>query len=141
MKDSNWDLDLRAGLAGESRVADLLSLDTVEVKTDRRWLDTGNLYIETECFQQSTQTWEPSGIRTTKATHWAFVLEDSVVIVPTYRLKESIWETARPVTCNIPPNPSRGYLITPGVLIEYVRGARNYEVFERDAFEESKRYG
>ena len=97
MKDSNWDLDLRAGLEGESRVADLLSLDTVEVKTDRRWLDTGNLYIETECFQQSTQTWEPSGIRTTKATHWAFVLEDSVLIVPLFRLSEAVYDVGREI--------------------------------------------
>ena len=55
MKDSNWDLDLRAGLSGESKVADLLSLDTVEVKTDRRWWETGNVYIETECWYQSSQ--------------------------------------------------------------------------------------
>ena len=58
MKDSNWDLDFRAGLAGESKVADLLSLDTLEVKTDRRWHQTGNIYIETECWIQSTQSWE-----------------------------------------------------------------------------------
>ena len=62
MKNSNWDLDLRAGEAGEMKLADLLSMDTIEVKTDRRWHETGNLYIETECFQQSTQTWEDSGI-------------------------------------------------------------------------------
>jgi hypothetical protein len=39
MKDSNWDLDYRAGLEGESKVADLLHLDTVEVKTDKKWVD------------------------------------------------------------------------------------------------------
>ena len=142
MKDSNWDLDLRAGLAGESRVADLLSIDSVEVKTDRRWIDTGNLYIETECFQQSTQTWEQSGINTTKATHWEFVLEDSVMIVPTYRIKEIIFEgKCRNTTCNIPPNPSRGCLVTPQVLIEYVRTAHAREVEAHNAFTDSERYG
>ena len=140
MKDSNWDLDLRAGLAGESKVADLLSLDTVEVKTDRRWHETGNIYIETECWYQKTQSWEPSGIRVTKATHWAYVLEDSVIIVPTYRIKEAIWEHARPITCNIPPNPSRGYLITPGALLEYVRHAVAFEIQEHNNYE-SERYG
>ena len=123
MKDSNWDLDLRAGLSGESKVADLLSLDTVEVKTDRRWWETGNVYIETECWYQSSQSWEPSGIRVTKATHWAFVLEDTVLIVPTERLRENVWTNGRPIECNIPPNPSRGYLITPVALLAFVRAS------------------
>ncbi len=121
MKDSNWDLDLRAGELGESRVADLLSLDTVEVKTDRRWKETGNIYIETECYYVSDNSWKPSGVRVSKATHWAFVLEDSVLIVPLHRLKEAVWEVGRPITCNIPPNPSRGYLVTPGQLLIYIK--------------------
>lgn len=123
MKDSNWDLDLRAGEVGESKVADLLSLDTVEVKTDRRWWETGNVYIETECWYQSSQSWEPSGIRVSKATHWAFVLEDTVLIVPTQRLREVVWSAGRPITCNIPPNPSRGYLITPIALLGFIRAS------------------
>ena len=123
MKDSNWDLDLRAGLEGESKVADLLSLDTLEVKTDRRWWETGNVYIETECWYQSSQSWEPSGIRVSKATHWAFVLEDSVLIVPLQRLKEATWEMGKPITCNIPPNPSRGYLLAPTTILSFVRSA------------------
>lgn len=141
MKDSNWDLDLRAGLTGESKVADLLSLDTVEVKTDRRWHKTGNLYIETECYYQASQSWEPSGIRVSKATHWAFVLEDSVLIVPTHRLKEVIWESSRPITCNIPPNPSRGYLITPAELLVHVQNAHLKEIQAHEEHEQQEIYG
>ena len=89
MKNSNWDLDLRAGEVGEMKLADLISMDTIEVKTDRRWHETGNLYIETECFQQSTRTWEDSGISVSRATHWAFILEDGVIILPTFRLKDT----------------------------------------------------
>jgi hypothetical protein len=128
MKYSDWDLDLRDGEQGESRVADLLSLDTVEVKTDRRWKDTGNLYIETECYYKNSQAWEPSGIRVSKATHWAFVLEDSVLIVPLFRLMEAVYELGKSITCNIPPNPSRGYLITPAVLLEHIKTARQKEI-------------
>lgn len=131
MKDSNWDIDLRDGLAGESKVADLLSLDTLEVKTDRRWHETGNIYIETEYWSRESNAWVESGIRTTKATHWAYVLEDNVIIVPTHTLKQMIWENGKPINCNIPPNPSRGYLITPGALLEYARKAYNYEVAEQ----------
>jgi len=121
MKNSNWDLDLRAGELGESKVADLLSLDTVEVKTDRRWKETGNLYIETECYYVNDNSWKPSGVRVSKASHWAFVLEVSVLIIPIEILKEVVWYSTRPITCNIPPNPSRGYLITPAQLLTQVQ--------------------
>ena len=141
MKNSNWDLDLRDGELGESKVADLLSLDTVEVKTDRRWKDTGNLYIETECWYVGDDTWKPSGVRVSKATHWAFVLEDSVLIIPLHRLKEAVWEVGRPITCNIPPNPSRGYLVTPAVLLEHVRTARLKEIEAHNEHERQEMYG
>ena len=135
MKDSNWDLDYRDGILGEKKIADLLSMDTVEVKTDRRWKYTGNLYIETECYYKTTDTWEKSGISVSKATHWAFVLEDSVLIVPTYRLREAIHDNPRPITCNIPPNPSRGTLITAGTLIEHIRAAKEKEIAAHDSYE------
>ena len=121
MKNSDWDIDLRYGKLGESKVADLLSLKTVEVKTDRRWKETGNIYIETECYYVNDNCWKPSGVRVSKASHWAFVLESSVLIVPLHILHEAVWDSARPITCNIPPNPSRGYLITPAQLLEQVK--------------------
>ena len=141
MKNSSWDLDFRDGEIGESKVADLLHLDTVEVKTDRRWVETGNLYIETECYYQNDDAWKPSGIRVSEATHWGFVLEDSVLIVPLHRLKEIIWESGRPITCNIPPNPSRGYLITPAQLMEHVRIARGREIAEYEEHQQNEMYG
>jgi hypothetical protein len=55
------------------------------------------------------------------------MLEDSTVIVPLWRLKEAVWEIGRPITCNIPPNPSRGYLITIGQILEHLRQARQAE--------------
>ena len=141
MKNSSWDLDFRDGELGESKVADLLHLDTVEVKTDRRWVETGNLYIETECYYVNEDAWKPSGIRVSEATHWGFVLEDSVLIVPLHRLKEIIWESGRPITCNIPPNPSRGYLITPAQLMEHVRTARAREIAEYEEHQQNEMYG
>ena len=102
-------------------VADLLSLDTLEVKTDRRWHETGNVYIETECWYQSSQSWEPSGIRASKATHWAFVLQTGVLIVPLQDLMDIVYSQGKPIECNIPPNPSRGYLIKPTLVLESLR--------------------
>jgi hypothetical protein len=58
-----------------------------------------------------------------------------------YRLKEIIWEHGKPITCNIPPNPTRGYLIKPGSLIEFVRAARNFEIQAHDEYETNRIYG
>lgn len=124
MKNSNWDLDLRAGEAGEQKIADLLSADTIEVKTDRRWWETGNLFIETECFYNSTQTWQQSGLLTSKATHWAFVLEGSVLITDLSTLKMAVQEYGRAIACNIPPNPSRGFLIKPEDILQQEKNFR-----------------
>lgn len=121
LKNSDWDLDLRAGEAGESKLADLLHMDTIEVKTDRRWKDTGNLFIEESCFQQGTRMWAPSGISISKATHWAFVLDDSVLIVDKNLLIDVLEEHGRPVENKQMPNPSKGRLITPAQLINYRR--------------------
>jgi hypothetical protein len=119
-KNSDWDIDLRDGEVGESLVADLLHIDTVEVKTDRRWKETGNIYIEESCFQQSTQEWQASGVLISKATHWAFVLEDSVMIVPRAKLIHIARKYGKATGTNLQPNPSRGYLIRPEQLLEAI---------------------
>lgn len=126
MKNSNWDLDLRAGEAGEQKIADLLSADTIEVKTDRRWWDTGNIYIETECFYQASQSWEPSGMSVSKATHWAFVLEDTVLITDLSTLKAAVRAYGRPIACNIPPNPSKGFLIKPEDILQQEKNFKRW---------------
>lgn len=118
---SDFDIDLRFGQAGERTVADLLTIETVEVKTDRKWFATGNLYIETECWKNKTNQWERSGISTTKATHWAFNLEGAVLIVKTKDLSDCVWQSGRPITCNIQPNPSRGFLITVDDILDLVK--------------------
>jgi len=88
---SSFDLDFRYGYAGEQLVEELLtSGKTVEVKRDRRWHETGNLYIEFDCWYNSTQSWQPSGISVTKADYWAFVLEESVLMIPTINLVKAV---------------------------------------------------
>ena len=42
MKNSGWDIDFDFGVKGENMVANTLKY--VEVKTDRRWKETGNIY-------------------------------------------------------------------------------------------------
>jgi hypothetical protein len=115
---SSFDLDFRYGYAGEQLVEELLTNGkTVEVKRDRRWRETGNLYIEVECWYNSTQNWQASGIAVTEADYWAFVLEESVLMIPTINVIQAINQYGREINCEIPPNKSRGFLITVNDLL------------------------
>jgi hypothetical protein len=122
MKNSDFDIDLKFGKEGEDTVANLLSIETVEVKRDKRWKETGNLYIETECWYNNSQSWEPSGLSVSKATHYSFVLENMVVILPTPDLKAIVEKNGRPIECKIEPNPSKGYLIKLSHMVEHQLG-------------------
>ena len=119
---SSFDLDFRYGYAGEQLVEELLTNGkTVEVKRDRRWHETGNLYIEIECWYNSTESWQASGIAVTEADYWAFVLEESVLMIPTINVIQAINQHGRQITCEIPPNESRGFLITVNDLLTVMR--------------------
>lgn len=116
---SSFDLDFQYGVDGENLVSDLLlGKRTVEVKRDRRWVDTGNLYVETSCYFNRSQMWEPSGLSVTKAGYWAFVIEESTLIIPTDVLKFAVSVYGRQIRCQIPPNESEGYLLTPEQLVQ-----------------------
>ena len=109
---SDFDLDLSVGHEGEALVQELLTGgQTVEVKRDLRWKETGNVYIETVCWSHNKSEWYPSGLSTSKAAYWAFVLETNVFLVPTDILKQTVTTRGRAINCNIQPNPSKGYLI------------------------------
>lgn len=109
---SDFDLDYSFGAVGESLVNDLLTGGkTVEVKRDRKWWDTGNIYIEVQCWYNSTMSWQESGLSITKADYWAFVLESGVIMVPTDHVKYAVKVFGKRIECTIEPNSSRGYLI------------------------------
>ncbi|NBR57203.1 MAG: hypothetical protein EBU05_09260 [Chitinophagia bacterium] len=116
---SDWDLDLRYGQDGEESVRRLLTIDTVEVKRDRRWKETGNLYIETSCYCVNDGTFKPSGVSVSKATHFAFVIEDLTILVSKSDLINTVKEYGRNISCNIEPNVSFGYLITIDSLLKW----------------------
>lgn len=120
-KLSDFDLDLAIGQEGEQLVRELLTGGlTVEVKRDLRWKDTGNIYIETRCWSDRKKVWYPSGLSSTKAAYWAFVLEKTTVLVPTETLKVVVLRSGIETECKIPPNISKGYLITPQNIFETI---------------------
>jgi hypothetical protein len=124
MSRSDFDLDLRYGQAGEVYVNHLLTspIETVECKRDKRWIDTGNLYVETQCWSDFTEQWYDSGLAISRASHWSFILEEMVITVPIQTLIKAVGEYGAPIECDIEPNPSRGYLITINALIMAMKG-------------------
>jgi hypothetical protein len=111
--NSDFDLDFSYGHEGEQLVEQLLTNGkTVEVKRDRKWHSTGNVYVEVECWYRRSESWEPSGVMVSKADYWAFVLEHAVLMIPTGYVLHAIRTYGREITCEIPPNRSKGYLIT-----------------------------
>jgi len=121
-KRSDFDLDLAAGHAGEKLVEELLTGgNTVEVKRDFKWKETGNLYIETACWSSRKECWYDSGLSTTKADYWAFVLGESTLLVPASVLVLCVLKYGEERSCDIPPDRSIGYLITPQNILDTTR--------------------
>ena len=125
-KLSDFDIDLTKGQAGEASVAKLLTIETVEVKTDLKWWRTGNIYIETECWFNASNSWKASGLMTTKATHWALNLEGTVILIETKLLYGAVKMYGTPIECKIEPNPSKGYLIRPSKIMQFVKDYHEY---------------
>ena len=81
--DFRWDLEV--GQLAEQWLGDVLSGNTIEVKRDFRASQTGNVFVEFFC------RGKPSGIATSEADYWAFVIGTGyVVILPTKALKEIV---------------------------------------------------
>jgi len=120
---SDFDLDFAYGHEGEQLVRELLTGGlTVEVKRDRRWVETGNIYIETAFYSRSTYNWIESGVMKTKADRWAFVLENLVIIATIDDVKKAIDKYGRPISNEREPNPSKGFLIKVEDLMAVQRG-------------------
>src|SRR5687767_5141174 len=88
---ATFDLDLQYGQDAEGRLLKILEMDgeQVEVKSDRRAPETGNIFVE------YASRGKDSGIRTTTAAFWAYELgqgTDIWVTIPTARLRSKVEE-------------------------------------------------
>ena len=83
--NNDFKYDLKVGQLAEKWLGELLSGKTLEVKRDFRASRTGKVFVEFFC------RGKPSGIATTEADFWAFVIDGNyVVILPTEALKEIV---------------------------------------------------
>lgn len=86
--EPDFDIDLKYGAEGEETVRELFAAleaghKMIEVKRDRQTLATGNLYIECMQKPRGHSEYKPSGVATSKADVWAFVLGRCILIAPT----------------------------------------------------------
>ncbi len=90
----DFDIDVKRGDIGEALTAGILAeIDTVEVKTDYRASETGNVYIEVYSYRASDKSdLKLSGISTSKARWWAFCspADNGLVIIRTEDLRELV---------------------------------------------------
>ena len=81
--NSDFRYDLKLGQLGEKHLGKILDNEKIEVKTDYQASDTGNLFIE--YFSRGKE----SGIITTRATWYAFILSnEKIILISTKKLKQ-----------------------------------------------------
>lgn len=121
----DFDIDMKVGAQGELFVANIIDSlgqrGMVEVKYDARYLDTGNVYVEYECRRRDG--WQKSGISTTKAAFWAFVLgmDTFCFIISTDTLKSAVrdrWDTNRRELTR-GSHPTKGVILPVDWLAKY----------------------
>ena len=119
--NSDFQYDWEFGKEGEDEIAKLLNDYKVEVKRDRLTKQTGNVYIEYQ------SRGKPSGIKTTKADKWAYILQDGcILIVDTELLKKALRYLIKAKLCvkDMPGgdnNTSLGVLVGVERLMEGIR--------------------
>jgi len=122
--NSDFQYDLKFGQEGETEIAALLNDCNVEVKRDRQTQKTGNVYIEYESRGKA------SGIATTKADKWAYILQDGcILIVNTELLKKALRYLIKARLCvkGMPGgdnNTSLGVLVSLERLMEGIRSVK-----------------
>lgn len=79
--NTDFRYDLKRGQKAEKWLGGLLEAETLEVKRDFIANKTKRVFVEYEC------RGKPSGITTTEADYWAFVLNDGVIMISSKRLK------------------------------------------------------
>lgn len=89
--EPRWDLDYKKGRQGElwiEAIRDSIANDSIEVKNDARFTETGNIYIEYGCKKRGTM--QPSGIATTDSKLWIQILVEGelALIISTEKLRE-----------------------------------------------------
>ena len=82
--NSDFRYDLKVGQVAEQALAKIFEGKKVEVKRDRKAKLTGNVFVEYE------SRGKPSGLATSEADYWCFVVEETFILLAAERLKEIV---------------------------------------------------
>lgn len=108
--NSDFKYDLKLGQKGENLLAKIIQSrgDTIEVKTDFKALETGNVFVEYE------SRGKKSGIARTEAIWYTFVLSNNILLtISTDKLRKicrEYFKTDRDITGG-DSNTSKGILL------------------------------
>lgn len=88
--NNTFEWDLKVGQIAEQQLAAILEGAKIEVKRDMMAHRTGKVFVEYEC------RFKPSGIATSTADFWAFVLNGQrIILIPLDDLKRLAREAVR----------------------------------------------
>jgi hypothetical protein len=114
-----FDKCLDFGEKYENEFEEIFHKQKVEVKTDRRCQETGNVFVEYQ------SRGKDSGIKTTKADYWVFCLwrpdkkKHTWVILPTIKLKRIIRKNNYRTIAGGDNRTSLGYLVPKEDLLKF----------------------
>lgn len=125
--EPRFDIDAAYGRQGELFIGSVISAlrdGSAEVKTDAQSLRTGNLYVEMRCWRRGQ--WRKSGLATTTAETWSFVLGTTgLALVVAVDLLKSIagdlWRAGRVAEERDGSHPTKGVLVPIARLINDAR--------------------
>jgi len=119
--EPHFDIDFTRGMVGENLANTVLAKlqgNKIEVKTDYRIPETGNIYVETWQYHKEDESdIRQSGINVTESEYWCIASPTGrgFIIVETEMLREIIRETrpreVRQARINSKTNASKGRLI------------------------------
>ena len=118
---SHFDIDMARGAQGELLVRNICEAlgnnrGSIEVKCDSWFVHSGRYYVECHC-RHKDGVWRPSGILTTRATFWAFVMgrHPGIVIFDTRWLRQAValaeQDARNRAACDYGENPTRGVYV------------------------------
>lgn len=94
----------------------------IEIKRDMRWIDTGNIFVETHCFYQESGKYEESGLLVTNAPDWVFVLGRGKLVIPAPVLLPLIERPeSRRVQNKTGLNPTWGNILNVASTLKYLQ--------------------
>jgi hypothetical protein len=119
----DFDLDLRYGLEREGAFRAVLEADTVEVKSDRQAVQTGNLFLEYARIAGSDPSLvEPSGLHASSADVWAYEWAPGCwLVVPTAMLRAVVAAEGHRHVWGGDGGRARGVLVSLTRLIAAIR--------------------